>query len=200
MKEPMKTPQAHRANLYRITADCFKYPDFSLKEALRMLPQETERYHPSLKKQGEDLLQAFPEDSEGMRPLEVEYARLFVGPFQVVAPPYSSVYSGNEPRMMGESTQTAIDFYLQAGLDPSETNKEPPDHISTELEFLYYLVFKFVESQDRRFTQLADSFLDHHVRHWVPSFIQRLKQGTQVTFYQKLSDLLNDFMTLELKS
>ncbi|MFN2356106.1 MAG: molecular chaperone, partial [Desulfopila sp.] len=69
--------------------------------------------------------------------LLVEYARLFVGPFELLAPPYGSVYLETGRRLMGDSTIAVQHMYTNAGLTLDV--QEAPDHIALELEFMHYL-------------------------------------------------------------
>ncbi|MDP3016975.1 MAG: molecular chaperone TorD family protein [Deltaproteobacteria bacterium] len=73
--------------------------------------------------------------------LAVEYARLFVGPYELKAPPYGSVYLGGARRVMGNSTMGVIKLYEETGLVMDKDFKELPDHIAVELEFMYYLIY-----------------------------------------------------------
>ena len=139
----------------------------------------------------------FPDSEKDIQEMEVEYSRLFIGPYHVIAPPYSSVYLDEQPRVMGESTQVAINFYVKAGLNPNKENKEPPDHISTELEFMYYLLFQFLETGEEQYNQLKDNFMDEHLIHWVPVFVKTVQENAKIPFYQKLSEVLGSFIGFE---
>src|SRR3989304_4531298 len=73
----------------------------------------------------------FQEDSilkYGNEELLVEYSRLFIGPFGVIAPPYGSVYLDGERRVMGDSTMKVIGMYRDEGLSGPSDATALPDH------------------------------------------------------------------------
>jgi TorA maturation chaperone TorD len=135
--------------------------------------------------------------------LMVEHARLFVGPQQVIAPPYGSVYLEEGRRVMGDSTLKARQTYQEAGLHLDPDFKELPDHIAVELEFLYFLTAKGVEAaaagkveESRRYDSAREVFLDQHLRRWVPPFCARVAEGTESDFYRDLAECLTAFIGL----
>jgi len=109
------------------------------RELIEELAASAKSIYPSLASVGEKLKEIVPQVE--LQPLQVEYARLFVGPFHVEAPPYGSVYLETNGRLMGESTIAVKKFYQKYGLELDQDFSELPDHISAELEFVYYLLF-----------------------------------------------------------
>ena len=127
--------------------------------------------------------------------LMVEYARLFVGPYELKAPPYGSVYLDQERRVMGDSTMEVIRIYKEAGLSIDEDFKELPDHIAVELEFMYYLLYQEVEalenSQLDRASALRETqerFLKRFLKPWIPPFCAKIKENTENEFYVALAN------------
>jgi TorA maturation chaperone TorD len=130
--------------------------------------------------------------------LQVEYAKLFVGPFELKAPPYGSVYLDGEKRVMGDSTMQVINMYKKEGLSMSADFKELPDHIAVELEFMSYLIYKEIEAlekQDRKaaleFAEKQEIFLNGFLKRWVPAFCEKIKEGTDNKFYNALAGCLS---------
>ena len=133
--------------------------------------------------------------------LAVEYARLFVGPFGLKAPPYGSIYLGNDHTVMGPSTIETIAFYEQEGLARDEGFHELPDHIAVELEFMYYLGYREVEALQKNDKVLAeayrlkqDQFRASFLCRWVPSFCVNIKNETDNDFYKALADCVATFI------
>ncbi len=189
---------ALRANAYKLLSDMFKYPEESFTENSNLIVNVFNELGLELGSIARQLVERRPQgDMEFLDGLQVEYSRLFVGPYQLAAAPYSSVYLDNQKLVMGESTQQVIDFYLAAGLDPSDENKEPPDHISTELEFMYYLLFNSVVKQDEKLLKLSSDFFTKHLNVWVPLFVDKLLEATDHEFYENLGKLLNHFTKLD---
>jgi TorA maturation chaperone TorD len=131
--------------------------------------------------------------------LRVEYARLFVGPFALLAPPYGSVYLEQSGRLMGDSTLAVQRLYREAGL--VQEIQEAPDHIALELEFLHYLCLKEAEGVAANQPEAAgeyaarqSEFMDRLLRPWLPAFCEKIRRGTENTFYCALADCLESFV------
>lgn len=133
--------------------------------------------------------------------LHVEYAKLFVGPFELLAPPYGSVYLDEGRRVMGDSTMKVIEIYEKEGLARSDDFKDLPDHIAMELEFMSYLIFKEREALEKSDSDAAKEYADKQkdfgelfLRPWVPPFCKKIKEGTENAFYCSLAECLNAFI------
>ncbi len=131
--------------------------------------------------------------------LQTEYAALFVGPFELLAPPYGSIYLDGKHMLMGDSTMEVQRMYRQAGL--SLTTKEVPDHIALELEFASYLTGKIEQLQQEgsdaggeEMTVLYGQFLHHHLGRWVPEFCRRVRSGSENGFYRSFALVLETFI------
>jgi TorA maturation chaperone TorD len=134
--------------------------------------------------------------------LKIDHARLFVGPFTLLAPPYGSVYL-EDNRIMGDSTLDVRDYYRREGLDT--VIKEVPDHITVELEFMYYLVARQAQAanegnlQDvRLYQQRQKSFMSSHLARWLTAFTERVQKKAQAEFYKKLALLTQMFVQEDL--
>jgi TorA maturation chaperone TorD len=126
--------------------------------------------------------------------LRVDYSKLFVGPFRLLAPPYGSVYLEDKREVMGVSTIDVRNRYQQAGLKISGEVKEAPDHIALELEFIYYLIFKEIESSEksefdraRDYMNQQQQFLKIHLGAWVPEFARAVEKNAVTGFYKNLA-------------
>jgi TorA maturation chaperone TorD len=139
--------------------------------------------------------------------LKVDYARLFVGPYSLLAPPYGSVYLESERRIMGDSTLNVLEMYREAGLDMAQDFNDAPDHIVAEMEFMGYLVFKEIEAcAGKMYTAAADyvakqrNFLESHLGAWVFEFSTRVLKSSETEFYRSLSTLTRRFVKKNLES
>lgn len=187
-----------RANAYKLISELFKYPEKDLVGWTPVLVETFTEISPELGELASSITQ-FLEGHNSIDDLQIEYAKLFVGPYELEAAPYSSVYLDPQGLVMGPSTHQAIEFYTQAGLDPNEENKQPPDHISTELEFMYYLLFNSVKNNDDTQLHLADSFLNQHLSKWVSLFVEKIRENSASSFYQDLGQLLQKFISTEIE-
>lgn len=188
--------EGHRANLYRLLADCYRYPVAELADELALLEQEASALDPSLGASAKKLRESFPQ-SGGLHELGVAFAKLFIGPRTLIAPPYGSVYMEANRQVMGDSTLGVMARYVDAGLTPSQDNKEPPDHISTEMEFMYYLVFQHLRCREQRFAEKQREFLLTFVYPWVPQFATVITRSNAHPFYSSLATVTMDFIVSE---
>jgi TorA maturation chaperone TorD len=171
-----------RKELYAFLARLFAYPDEELLIALHD-PRTVElikRLH-GAPAQPPAVLDA------SLAELEVAYTSLFINRFGgVPAPPYGSVYLDGEGQLMGASTRKAAEWYVREGL-ALDGNGEPPDHLPTELEFLYYLIGQEGEALRRRdvtaareWSDKAAAFGGEHLFVWAPQFATRLAKADGV--------------------
>lgn len=131
----------------------------------------------------------------------VDYSALFLGPRKLLAPPYGSVYLDGNRNVMGDSTIEAVKFYKKAGVEMDPEQKDIPDHISVELEFMYYLISRELEAyrnsdeaEALKYFEMQEDFLKRHLGAWAPKFAKDLKEGAQNPFYQNLADCMLTFI------
>ena len=180
--------ETDRGDSYKILSACYYLPEQDtlaklarLKESLNSVcPEAVE--HVSRMRDENDLAQ-----------LKVDYSRLFAGPFKLLAPPYGSVYLEGKRQVMGVSTINVRNRYQQAGLEISGEVKEAPDHIALELEFMYYLIFKEIDSLEksdldraRGYIRLQQQFLEIHLGAWVHEFALAVEKNATTGFYENL--------------
>lgn len=191
-----------RGDCYRFLAACFYQPDKSLfiqenllgnlKEGLKRICPPASKF---VEKMEESLYKYTNEE------LLVDYAKLFVGPYELIAAPYGSVYLDKERKVMGDSTIKTMEFYREAGLEISKDFKELPDHIAVELEFMYYLIFKEIEALRKsdietanKFIEMQNRFLNSFLGLWIDSFCEKIKNGTDNKFYKALAEGTSTFV------
>ena len=110
----------------------------------------------------------------------VEFTRLFdVGTGAPPCPLHGGLYFGDRMKTMEE----AVRFYNFFGLTLSESPRELPDHIVTQLEFLHFLAFREAQALDadgrsgtRGGARSATSSTRHPAR-WVPQLRKRLDEA-----------------------
>ena len=129
--------------------------------------------------------------------LMVEFARLFVGPYHVVAPPYGSYYL-EEGKLMGDSTVEVSKLYNVAGLEINESFKDLPDHVVAELEFLLFLIHNEIQFSEKEendnfqvIANLKKEFFNKFFYSWIRSFSSVILDNTEITFYKNVSLYLN---------
>lgn len=194
-----------RALCFKLLSECYFLPSpdllhqvRELKNHLALVSHEAMRHVSHMKEELENL-----EDLDSLR---TDYARLFVGPYDLFAPPYGSVYLEGERKVMGISTNEVRAAYREAGLDVSEDFHDLPDHISAELEFMYYLVFKEIErslSSDLQGTMAyltrQRAFLRSYLGPWVTQFTEDVEQQAVSNFYRHLAQCTRVFVEENLE-
>lgn len=132
--------------------------------------------------------------------LLIEYARLFIGPFKIEVPPYSSLYF-SERILMSNVTLWVLEYYKSAGLDFDKNVKDLPDHIAVETEFLYYLLFNEINELNagnmenmRKFHELQSYFIKKHYSIWVPLFCKKTEENSKNTFYKTLATCFGKYV------
>lgn len=189
-----------RLDAYRLLADGYHRPEQSLLDSLGKLTKCMEQICSeaglSIKR-----MQAAIAGIEGTGLLEVDFARLFVGPFNLLAPPYGSVYLEGERQVMGASTADVQMRYRAAGLDVDAGFKDAPDHVAVELEFMHFLIFKTLEATsqgdtDQFLSYLRDqqSFLEIHLGAWVHDFANKVIENSTTSFYRNLARATETFI------
>jgi TorA maturation chaperone TorD len=193
--------EASRMEAFRLLSDCYFLPDPGLSEKLENLEfNMTNVCEPAVK-----LVQNMRKEfkaGDNLESIKVDFSKLFVGPYKLSAAPYGSVYLDGERKMMGDSTLDVRNRYREAGLDTANNFKDAPDHISAELEFMYYLIFKEIEAFANSdidtaidFIQKQRSFLENHLMAWVPEFAKSIIESAESPFYPNLAKATTAFLT-----
>jgi putative dimethyl sulfoxide reductase chaperone len=134
--------------------------------------------------------------------LEETYVRLFISDRQGIKTPlYASCYEGEgfgeTTPLMGEPAQAMKQRYLSKGLSLAEDIGEPPDHLSIELEYLYFLLEKGWADKDDLLLEEAFSFGSEIMFPWVQKFEKRLVAlETENHFYPLHTTLLCSILQL----
>jgi TorA maturation chaperone TorD len=133
--------------------------------------------------------------------LAVAHAKLFVGPFELQAPPYGSLYLESQKRLMGDTTMEVLDMYRRAGLALSGDFKDAPDHIAAELEFMYFLIAKELQALRKGnrvdafgYLKMQHEFHDKYLRPWMEPFVEMIRTGSEHEFYRLLAKSLSTFI------
>ena len=194
--------EKRRGDCYRLLSACFYQPQketFIQEEFFKNLEGLLRLISPDIVAHVSEMEKSFLKYSE--EDLLVAYAKLFVGPNELLAPPYGSVYLDGEKMVMGDSTMEVIKMYEKQGLSMDGEFRNLPDHISVELEFMYYLIFKEVEALEKSewvtaldFIKTQGLFFDNFLRRWVKPFCDKIQQGTDNEFYASLADCVSAFI------
>jgi len=184
-----------RADSYKLLSACYYLPD---AELLQKIVDEVQTNHFF------DELPCCIALGPELESLIIDFTRLFVGPFKLLAPPYGSVYL-EDSRIMGESTVNVRNWYEKEGLDV--VINDAPDHIAMELEFMYYLAVKQIQAtrqenlQDMQlYAEKQKSFLRSHLAGWIAEFAENVQKNAQTEFYKNLARLTEIFVQKDINA
>jgi len=140
---------------------------------------------------------SFTSDDAIFQCLEQAYVRLFINSRDgISAPLYASCYMpGGAPEadspLMGPPAVMIKERFESKGLSLGDHIHEPPDHLSIELEYLYFLLERGWSTDDAALIDEAVSFSAEIMLPWVHKFQQRLVTvETECRFYQLITAIL----------
>jgi DMSO reductase family type II enzyme chaperone len=196
-----------RSALYRLLGHSFNFPtlDFykevesgeffaTIRSLLNALP------HLESVQSLEDKLSGVTADFEEFC---AEYVRLFdVG--SVRGKPPCPLYGGEyaiRPRL--DVMEELVRFYGFFDLTLSQQDRELPDHLSVELEFLHYLAFRESDALERSadpssYQRAQADFIERHAGQWLPIMRGKLETQTPLPFFAGLISLTTDVLRADL--
>jgi TorA maturation chaperone TorD len=132
------------------------------------------------------------------------YNLLFVGPGELAAAPWESVYTSPRRLLFQRSTLEVRKAYNSEGFVFSSYPKEPDDHLAAELSFIYQLSLRFnaaAKARDvqecQRLTTVQHAFETQHLLNWITEFdtaIQMAHKANKIGgYFSALSTLLMAF-------
>ncbi|MDZ7642032.1 MAG: molecular chaperone TorD family protein [Desulfurivibrio sp.] len=186
--------QRGRGEAYKALTALFYTPDDALGDILNGLHAALERCFPDLAAYADDLRAEFADPQLTLASLEVDHARLFLGPDTMRAAPYGSLYLEAEGGLMGETTMNALEHYRAVGLKANADLKQPPDFIATELEFMYFLIHCHLESGAEEFLARQMAFIDQHPGLWIGTFCETVDREANTDFYRLLAATTQAFV------
>lgn len=190
----IQSAAAAREDIYRLLAACYYSPTpaFMDENCCSVLATLLSVLAPEAARQATEAARISADYS--LEALAVEHARLFMGPFQLVVPPYGSYYLDDRKTVMGDSTARAEAFYRSCDLHLADDFHELPDHITVELEFLSFLAFKQREAEAtgnmdgaKAAVGLQREFLAQFLMPWLEPFTEAVITDGEAPFYQAIA-------------
>jgi len=102
--------------------------------------------------------------------IEFQFNRLFVGPDQIAAPPYASVYLEKSPVLMGSSTLGVRKIYASLGLEVPCKGSIPDDFIAFELDAICAIM-----TREKLDLTTLKQLISGHMTKWIPCFCERCR-------------------------
>jgi putative dimethyl sulfoxide reductase chaperone len=214
---------AGRAAVYEVLTYGFSEPSAALVEALASgegvsllraavgwLRRGAAQYEPAftrLEEAGSQLAAAG--SLAALRDLRVEYARLFTGPGRTAVKCYASQYFDADGRDPGSLNGSVADYaeaaYKKEAVSLVAALGDLPDHMTTELEFLFHLCRREEAAwatddgdEAARLRRSLDGFLRSHAGIWLPRFAASVRAHTGMTAYSGMAQLLGAHLAVEL--
>ena len=130
-----------------------------------------------------------------------EYRVLFVGPEEMPAPPWESVYTGEEGALFQETTLEVRQAYRTFGMQAEAYQRVPDDSLALELAFMSGLAERALGAFRRGDREEAQrclngslDFLKKHLLRWVPLFLERMAESPTDFLYPQLCLILDSFL------
>ncbi len=122
--------------------------------------------------------------------LSEAFIRLFVSTRGQITPLYQSCYENEDRLMMGKSAVEMKKRLAAVKLTVHGLLNEPPDHISVELEYLYFLLNTGWTGGDNRYLQQAGDFASEVMLPWVNKLSDKLQSEKACVFYPLAAAML----------
>ncbi|WP_443090209.1 Tat proofreading chaperone DmsD [Basfia succiniciproducens] len=118
-------------------------------------------------------------EKSAQQDLSQAYQYLFIGPNELPAPPWGSVYLDKESVIFGDSLLALRDFLTVHQIEFIQTQNEPEDHLGLMLMLAAYLAENKPE--------LLEEFLTKHLFSWVYRCLDLIFAQTDYPFYQAMA-------------
>ncbi len=138
------------------------------------------------------LLDGFSGPDSLLAYLEEGYVRLFINDRGgMAAPLYASCYEDEKsPHLMGKAAVQMQKTLSDLKIHISDDVREPPDHLSIQLEVLYFLLTQEGMPGRSKGLTAAANFVEERMLPWVQAFHRRLADETHCRFYPLITSVL----------
>lgn len=160
---------------------------------------------------GSELKRCFAEVQEIFRDADIEslrsiYMRIVGHTVSKECPLYETMYGAAHVYQQVHELGDIQGFYKAFGVDTSDVERERSDHISVEMEFMHFLLYKqayAIEHHGEEKAQICvdaqKKFLKEHIGKWVPLFAVLFSRKAVDGFYCAVSALTKEFLRLEME-
>jgi len=143
------------------------------------------------------IIKSFPDGDSLYQNLEEGYVRLFISAKGgITAPLYESCYEFEGAPLMGAAATEMKERFEAKGLSVADTIQEPPDHLSIELEYLYFLLDKGWGDQDGALVAEAAEFASQTMLPWISQMEERLATEKKCRFYPLIATIVVEILSV----
>ena len=142
-------------------------------------------------------IKSFPDVDSLCQQLEECYVRLFISAKGgIVAPLYESCYEFEGAPLMGRAATEMKERFEAKGMSVAYNVQEPPDHISIELEYLYFLLDKgWRDKYDALIVEAAE-FSSDTLLPWVSELSEKLAFEEECRYYPLMATIVVEILTV----
>ena len=195
-----------RYECYRIFSFLFKIPNEQTWQNCNSL-KNLQDYLKILKVPEYKYMNAINDELQKMifEDLKIEFTKLFLGPFEVLVPPYGSCYIEGTKKIMQESTIKVKDYYINYGVNVEEGFNDLPDHIVPELEFMYYLLYNEAEHDPEdeitaeQYQEASRDFFKNYFIKFTLSLSEAISEKTELKIFRDFATIFTGFLKNEAR-
>jgi DMSO reductase family type II enzyme chaperone len=193
-----------RSDVYRLLSEALVYPTAESVSVLRE-QDPLGAQASSLPQRVSALLASLAEHAREAEPshLQGQHRRIFSHVISTDCPPCETLYTARHVFQETQDLSDIAGFFRAFGLQLAE--KERPDHIAVELEFMHFLTFKEAyalsyhgPAKARLCREAERKFVRDHLGRWGARFAERLAQKAGGGYYGCVASLLEAFLSAEI--
>ena len=195
----------YRSEVYRALSICYSPPQKNIGDVLKRLEAGLCATGSSAISQVV-LMRNELKAAVTVEDFEVQFAKLFIGPYHLLAPPFGSIYLDNNRQIMGDSTLDVAKRYLTVGLTVDEDFANPPDHIRAELEFMHVLIttelgylHKGCADEAAECLVQQYEFLNSHLGQWIVAFTDLTIKEAHLPYFKYLAATTRQFIREDMQ-
>jgi DMSO reductase family type II enzyme chaperone len=135
--------------------------------------------------------------------LQAEHRRIFSHILSLDCPPCESVYTTRDVFQQTQELSDIAGFFRAFGLELAD--RERPDHISVELEFMHFLTYKEAyavihhgPSKARLCREVQRKFMQDHLGRWAFQFAKRLREKAGEGYFGCVASLVEALLSAEI--
>jgi TorA-specific chaperone len=141
------------------------------------------------------ILRSFSDGDSLYQHLEEGYVRLFMSAKGgITAPLYESCYEFEGAPLMGRAAAEMKERFKTKNLSVADTIQEPPDHLSIELEYLYFLLDKGWREEDDALVTEAAEFASDTMLPWVSELSEKLASEEKCQYYPIMAAIVVEIL------
>lgn len=205
-KERVATYHLARSAAYRLLSQATVYPTDEVVAALS--DEDLSQAHAARDVLGPtfaERLDEFERELHAASPeeLQEQHRRIFSHILSLDCPPCETVYTASEIFQETDHMSDIAGFFRAFGMEIAE--KERPDHISIELEFMHLVTCKEAFAQlhhgpdkARLCRVVQRKFMEDHLGRWGQQFAQQLERQAPADYYKAVARLLDAFLAAEV--